>query len=330
MPANHDIAVYAGYVKNKDSLLKSASGGIATAISEEIINRGGYVAGAAYTRDFRGAEYIITNQLSDLDLLRGSKYIEVNKGTIYKDVKRLLDEQKVVLFIGLPCTVAALYHFLKKEYNNLITCELVCHGPTSAKVHEQYVDHLEKKFNSTVTSFSVRYKKKGWTPLYLRAGFADGQVYEKKFYSTEYGFAFGNMGKAPCYNCQFKGDNRTGDLTVGDFWGANKADPFWNDNGVSVVFVHTQKANDLLQSLHDVALFETTFERAVERNPMVIRSKKPTPSREKFSKLFAEKGLIYAAHHSMTAKERMKKVLRSILPENAKSFLKKLYRKMRK
>ena len=324
MSTNHDIAVYAGYVKEKESLLKSASGGIATAISEEIINRGGYVAGVSYTEDFHGAEYTITNNLSDLDRLRGSKYIEVNKGTVYKDVRNLLDKGKTVLFFGLPCTVAAMYSFLGKEYDNLITCELICHAPISTKVHEQYVAYLEEKYNSTLCSFSVRYKKKGWTPPYLRAEFKNGQIFEDEFYSTEYGIAFRNLMKPSCFKCQFKGDNRTGDLMIGDFWGASKTDPFWNDNGISVMFVHTQKADELLRSIKDIELFESTFDRAVEHNSNVLTHRKINESRIKFSKLFEKKGLFYAAKHYVPVKKKIKSFIAHLIPKQSKSFLKKI------
>lgn len=110
--SNHDFNVYAGYLDSDKSIMKSASGGIASALSENIIMNGGYVVGVSYSEDFYSAEYIITNKLSDLDKLRGSKYCETNKGTIYKEVKLLLDEGKKILFIGLPCVVAALYKFI--------------------------------------------------------------------------------------------------------------------------------------------------------------------------------------------------------------------------
>jgi hypothetical protein len=80
---SHDIAVYAGYINDEMKLLQSASGGVATAISEKIITDGGYVAGVAYAKDFKKAEYIIVNKIEDIDRLKGSKYIESDKGNIY-------------------------------------------------------------------------------------------------------------------------------------------------------------------------------------------------------------------------------------------------------
>lgn len=328
--STHEIAVYAGYISDTQKLKQSASGGIATALSEEIIKKGGYVVGVTYSDDFHKAQYIITNKISDLEKLKGSKYIEVDRSSIYKEVKNLLDNDNLVLFIGLPCTIAALNKFLPKEYSNLITCELVCHGPTSQKVHLEYVNYLEKKYNSTLSNFTVRYKKYGWTPSYLRAEFKNGKVFEKEFSNTEYGYAFKIYGKPSCYNCQFKGNNRTGDMMIGDFWGATNRDAFWNKDGVSSIFVHTEKANNLLRSLDNIKLFETTFEQAVKSNPMVVKSKVLTANRDKFEKMFNEKGLIYAVHNTQTTSFKIKKAIKSIIPKKTIPYFKKIYKLVKK
>lgn len=39
--ANHDLAVFAGYLTDDEKLMRCASGGIATAFAESIIERGG-------------------------------------------------------------------------------------------------------------------------------------------------------------------------------------------------------------------------------------------------------------------------------------------------
>ena len=140
----HDIAAYAGYLKNEKELLDCSSGGIASALARKTIHQGGFVAGVAYSKDFKTAEYVIINTEDDLSKLRGSKYISVQKNTIYSDVQSLLNNDKAVLFFGTPCIVAALRAFLRKDYEKLLTVEFICHGPTDPKVHLHYVEHLEK------------------------------------------------------------------------------------------------------------------------------------------------------------------------------------------
>ena len=320
----HNIAVYAGYMEDNKELMECSSGGIATAISKNFIQNGGYVAGVAYSEDFYRARYEITNRIEDLERFKGSKYTEVYKGSIYKDAKALLDSGEKVLFFGVPCMVAAMKAFLKEDYENLITCDLICEGPTSAAVHEQYVKHLENRFGSKVTEFTVRRKKDAWVPKYLYAKFEDGQVFERNFRRTEYGYAFKVAGRESCYNCKFKGDNRKSDLTLGDFWGATEKDVFWNDKGVSLVFVHDEKAHKLLLNTDCIKLFKSDFDRAVGENPMAIKSRKLRPEKKKFDKLFKKHGLIYAAKHSMKFKDRVSTWLKNIMPAWLEKLLKKI------
>ena len=309
----HDIKAYAGYVKNNQDLLTCSSGGIATALSRAVIERGGYVAGVTYSSDFMEAKYDIVNTIEGIERFKGSKYVEVQKGTIYKDVQALLDDGKTVLFFGLPCAVAALRAALKMDYDRLITVDLICHGPTLSQVHKDYITYLTDKYQSNIVEFSVKKKLDAWTPGYLYAKFENGQSFCEQFYHTEYGYGFSVLAKKGCYACPFRGNNRTGDIMIGDFWGANPEDEFWNKDGVSSILVHTQKGNDLICSLTDVELFETTFERIVEKNPNIIRPRGERKETEKFEKLLTKKGLFYAVKHSKKLKTRIKGLVKQIV-----------------
>lgn len=222
----HDIAVFAGYITDSRELLECSSGGLATAMARKMIQSGGYVAGVRYTEDFYSAKYVIIHDEKELSLLKGSKYIDAEKGTLYQDIKKLVENGEKVLFFGLPCMIAAMKKFLKKDYDNLITCALICHGPMSPKIHREYIAYLEKKYGSRICEWSVRYKKGKWMPLYLHAGFENGETFEDKFYDTEYGYAFRVAGRESCYHCKFKGNNREGDIMIGDFWGGNRGRRF--------------------------------------------------------------------------------------------------------
>ncbi len=304
--AHHDIAAYAGYVEDTQELLSCSSGGVATALARQMLRRGGYVAGVTYSPDFKEAVYAVTDRWEDLDKFKGSKYCAVRMGTVYADVKALLEAGESVLFIGLPCGVAGLRRYLKEDYDTLVTAELICHGPTPAKVHRQYVEHLEQQFGSPLTDFSVKRKKGAWTPGYLYAAFENGAVYERPFYHTEYGYAFATLAGKACYSCQFRGNNRTGDLMLGDFWGATEEDPFWNKAGVSSVLVHTEKGRELLLETEDLRLFDTTFHRVAAGNPNIIKPRGDRPNRAKFEQLLDSHGLMYAAEHSKPFLSRVK------------------------
>lgn len=321
----HSIAIYGGYLKQEKELLECASGGMATALARKMIQDGGYVAGVAYAEDCYSAEYIVTNKEEDLDRLKGSKYIDANKNDVYNKVKKLLDEGQKVLFTGLPCLVGALYAMLGKKYDNLVTCELVCNGPTLVKVHEDYVKHLEEKFGSKVVDFSVKHKEGKWTPTYLYAKFENGEVFKKEFADTEYGYAFTVLGKKACYECKFKGNNRTADIMVGDFWGATEKNDFWNEKGVSVVFVHTEKGKDFIESVDGIKMFDTDFETAVRKNQKVIVSKKMHPDTEEFEKNFKEGGLMYAIEKSSFKSVNAKRGIYNKMPGFIRPLGRKIY-----
>lgn len=311
----HDIAAYAGYLKNNSELLKCSSGGIATALAKKIISHGGYVAGVAYSEDFKEAKYEITNSAADLDKFKGSKYISTNKNSVYTNVQSLLNEGHSVLFFGTPCIVAALRSFLKTDYSNLLTVELICHGPTDPKVHEQYIEHLESKHNSKVVGFNVKHKNGKWTPQYLRAEFENGEVFEDRFYNTEYGYAFSAMAQPQCYSCKFRGDNRVADIMLGDFWGANESDEFWNERGVSSILVHTEKGNDFILSTEGISIFPTTYERIIEKNQNIIKPRAKTKITDKFSKLFENYDLFYSVKHSKPLKTKIKALIKRIIKD---------------
>ncbi|MBR2500558.1 MAG: Coenzyme F420 hydrogenase/dehydrogenase, beta subunit C-terminal domain [Clostridia bacterium] len=324
----HDVAVYGGYIDDETKLLQSSSGGLATALSEFFLEQGGYVAGVAYSKDFYKAEYTIIHNISELGRLKGSKYVDCDKNNIYSDVKELINSGEKVLFFGLPCVVAALYSILGSRPENLLTCELICHGPTYPQVHYDYIKFLEKKYKSKIVDFSVRRKKDSWTPSYMYAEFENGEIFTKRFYQTEYGIAFGVLGKDACYDCKFKGNNRQGDIMLGDFWGATEKDIFWNKYGVSSIFAQTDRGNDFLKSTPNIRLFSTTFERIVENNKMVINSKKRNKDRDRFLKLLSKKGLIYAANHYTGFKGDVRKVISKVIPKKHKLLLKKVLKTM--
>lgn len=290
-PLSPLTGAYAGYVSNPHELLSCTSGGIATALGRHMLSLGGYVAGVSYSEDFYTARYEIIRDETGLEKLKGSKYIEVKKGSIYRDVRTLLEENKQVLFFGLPCAIAALNASLGREYPNLVTAALICHGPTYAEVHRQFVAHLEQTFGTTVADFTVRRKAEGWTPAYLQARFADGQVYQEKFDATPYGHAFRLLSKKGCYTCPFRKQPRQWDLTIGDFWGAEETDPCWNRDGVSAILTHTQRGLTFLMETPDIRLFEASPERIVEGNPCLVQDRCPKPQREAFLRLLRQQGL---------------------------------------
>lgn len=307
--ANHNLYCYAGFLKNKDLLKKSSSGGIATALAKTIIACGGVVFGVAYTQDFKMAEFISCETNYDIDKIRGTKYIQSRKNDVYKNIENKCIQGKKTLVIGLPCEIAAVKSFLGKEYKNLYTCELICHGPTSEKVQKQYLEMLERKFKSKITEYNVRYKKNGWTPLYVRVKFKNNRIYEQKLDKTDFFHAFTIFLRPSCYRCKYKGNRRVADISIGDFWGNIKDEKFYNEDGVSAIMIHTEKGNELFGKINEMVVYPVEYNIIQTGNPRIDICEKEDKNRKKFADIFAYKKLGVAC----ILTRRLRRTLKNIL-----------------
>mgnify|MGYP003289705840 CR=1 FL=1 len=248
-PSNLEEAYYA-YNKNEDELREAASGGVAGALGYAFIENNGYVTGVRYTNDYKSVAFELTNRKEDVNKFKGSKYVKADLSQLYPKIKEKLDLLHPVLVIALPCEIAAVKKYLGKEYDNLYTCDLICHGPTSVKVLEKCVSELEEKYKSKTIEFSCRGKKPYWKPFYLCAKMENGEEYSRVFAESSFGKAFQIMKRPSCNVCGFKSPVTYSDMTIGDFHGAKKDTPEYNQYGVSICFIHNDKGKALLDMLN--------------------------------------------------------------------------------
>lgn len=258
--ADQYIRVYSGYYNDKSVLNTVSSGGAATILSELMIEGGGCVLGVIYSSDFHSAIYSCAKRKEELEAFKGSKYImpenkcmmDGKKIDIIQAVEMLLSDEKRILLIGTGCRIASIKKilFLKGVADdNLFTIDLICHGPTYPEVQRDYIKFLERKYGAKIIDFSVRYKKRGWTPPYMRAVFSNGRIFEFPFYETDYGYALQNHALLSCYRCRIKGDQHPSDITVGDYWGITEEMDGYNPYGVSILVTHTQKGEDMINGI---------------------------------------------------------------------------------
>lgn len=281
-------SVFAVINKDENVRLESSSGGIFTLLAERIINNGGVVFGAAFAKDFKSVEHIVVDKIEDLYKLRGSKYLQSKIGDAYKLVKQYLKDGKCVYFSGTPCQISGLYSYLGKNYDNLITQDLICHGVPSPLVWEKYVNYCEKKAASKTRRTFFRHKKYGWKKFSLQFVFEDGGKYSQTIYDDLYmrGFLTDLYLRPSCYNCSFKSIERLADITLADFWGVEKISAHMDDDkGTSLVFLHSIKGKTLFDKISDKIIFDSTdLDFAVRANSAMIKSAKPHRNRDKFFK----------------------------------------------
>ncbi len=253
----------------------SSSGGVFTLIAESVIKNGGVVFGAAFSEDF-SVEHTEAVQISELDKLKCSKYVQSDLKDSFKRVKKYLEEDKSVLFCGTPCQVEGLLSFLKQPYEGLITVDFVCHGIPSPKAFNEYLNYRKKQYNSNITAMSFRDKTYGWQNYCIRIDFENGEMYLKQFGEDLYMKAFlSNISlRESCYDCKFKALGRKSDITIADCWGIDKVRPELNAiDGVSLVLVQSPKGHKLLNSIkRDCKIDDVEIKNLIQHNPCITNS----------------------------------------------------------
>ena len=266
--------IFSLYRKNPSNNI-STSSGIFYDLATSIILSGGYVCGCIWN-DSMEAVHIITDNIKMLDKMRGSKYVQSNLNDIFIKIKKILLEGKVVLFSGTACQIKGLKLFLKNQYENLYTIQIVCHSVGSPKVLRKYISYMNKKYSDEIVDINFRAKDKdGWLTPISKYYFKSGFILEKASYiNDEYFVGFGKslFDRECCHNCQFKNNFQISDIIIGDNWGCSTEILNKSKNlGVSLVILNTQKAIDIFANVKDKFEFKSiSLEEAVRENKYII------------------------------------------------------------
>ena len=332
-------AVYAAQSTDLKDLMSSTSGGAASVFSQVILKQGGIVYGCS-GMDASHVQHIRIESVSELYKLKGSKYVQSKIGSVFKQVKADLLLGKKVLFTGTPCQVAGLKNFLRVEYENLITVDLVCHGvPSQQLLLDDISDYIQS--NNPVV---VHFRKKGRKEADLKYGIyiinGDGHKVYAKDYPHDYyimGFMSGLFLRNSCFTCHWAGSKRCSDITVGDFWGLGEL----NNNriekgyGVSEVLLNTNKGENFFETCQTSLYWEKrdVYE-AINGNGRLQSPSIKHPLYAKFRHLYAEKGFAASCRKCLFHDYKhyyinnLKKQVRALLVKTP--GVRKIYRKMKK
>lgn len=230
---------YGARHKAEEIYTNSRSGGAFTAISDCILAENGAVYGAGFD-ETQGISYVMHKRAvtkEERDEFRGSKYVQSDLSDVFVQIKKDLEEDRKVLFTGTGCQVGALYKYLGREYTQLYTVDIVCHGTPSPKIWADFIKMRENELRGKVEKADFRDKKKfGWKAhretLWVNGKAHSSRIYTKLFYK-EYS-------RPSCYQCIYANKNRAGDITIADFWGHEKAlqEQWDDDKGISLVLVN--------------------------------------------------------------------------------------------
>lgn len=228
--------------KNREALYAASSGGAFGAMARYILGQGGVVYGCSMDEAYN-VEFISAETEDELKRMHGSKYVQSRVGMVYRKILSTLKEGRTVLFGACPCQVAALKSYLRKDYKELITMDLICHGVPSQPYFKAYVADLLRS-KPGITTFRFRYKPKTCCETQHTHNNVYVGFHNKDYYMTP--FLWGKGYRSACYRCRYNGGKRPGDFTIGDFWNNRNARfPIDDTHGASLILFNTPKANAL-------------------------------------------------------------------------------------
>lgn len=291
---------YGAINKNRSELMSSSSGGIFSVIAEYVLNKGGIIYGAAFDDNMQ-LSHIGIDRKEDLFKLRGSKYLQSNIKDVFIQIRNNLKEGRLVYFTGTGCQVAGLKCFLRKDFDNLICSDILCHGTPNQQVFDEVIKSLEHKYKGKVVGYDFRDKKiNGWSCSSSSSSIErNGKVkyigFDPIMQCYFNAFIKGADYRDVCYKCPFAQDRRSGDITLADFWGAENYLPLKDKRaGISAILVNTEKGKALLNEIkEDITLYDAKLDDIKVINKTLIA---PTPKpkiRDSFFDKFKENPLSF-------------------------------------
>ncbi len=304
------LQVYAANNTNEEIRMQSSSGGVFTLLAETIIQEGGVVFGARFNDDWE-VIHDYTETQEGLATFRGSKYVQSRIGDSYCQAEQFLKKGRKVLFSGTPCQIAGLNLFLRKEYNNLLTVDFICHGVPSPGVWKSYLEELialqGNRKNSVlshskpiilnsirdISRIEFRNKRLGWKKfsfaLTLSVPIGHGtkntvllsEPYNENIFMK--GFLADLYLRPSCYACPAKCLKSGSDITIGDYWGIQNVMPeIDDDKGICCLMVNTDKGRQLLSSKEWIEYRKSDYSTVIKYNMACVVSVAPNLKRKLF------------------------------------------------
>ena len=278
---------YAAIHPDETVRLASSSGGVFSALASRVIEDGGVVFGARFDEGWL-VVHDCAETLEGIDAFRGSKYVQSVIGDSYRRAEEFLNMGKTVLFSGTPCQIAGLKCFLRKDYPQLITVEVACHGVPSPKVWREYL--RTQAGNKMISHVNFRDKSTGWHDYSVLIGKRKKRHDNDDYmacYLANYNY------RESCFVCPSKSGKSGADILIADLWGADAVPDVRNDNkGISAVIAYSSRGLSLLERCN-MNLTTVDDEVIVKHNGCI----KGCPSRPSDYEVFWER---YAKHPSWT------------------------------
>ena len=338
---NTPLNAYAAVNKDEGQKLISASGGLFAAFATKIVRDGGVVFGSTLEKigDEFVPHHIAVEKLEDIPRLQGSKYVQSATENTYKEALSYLQKGRTVLYSGTPCQIAGLKGFLKKDYDNLILVDLICHGVPSNAFFNDYLKTLQaKRKYSSIDGYSFRDKTKGWgMNCRINATAENGRsvIYYTPARLQSYNTLFldGLIYRENCYSCKYACNKRPGDITIGDYWGVTNEHPeiigkngFVEKDGISCLIANTPKGAELCAAMEDyIEQVPSVYEKVAKMNKQLNAPYPYNDKRDKILEIYKNDG--YAGVEDLyRVKYRKQRIVHFVfnkLPRGMRNAIKK-------
>ena len=297
-----DPKAYAARHKDIQEVETSRSGAAFIAISDYVLENGGVVYGAGYTDHFRVIHKRATNK-EERNEFKGSKYVQSDMNTIFRQVKNDLKNGITVLFSGTPCQTAGLNSYVgEKLRKHLILIDIICHGVPSPYIWHDYINYIEKKYNKKITKVDFRDKSRvGWSKhiesFMFQGEKIESQMYTKLFYKHI-------MFRQSCGECYYTNLQRPSDITIGDLWGWEKLMIKFNEDnkGCSLVITNTSLGKLIFDKISNKTI-NTQININDFLQPNLIKPSHLSRFSNKFARTYHKKGFNYAYNKYINKKE---------------------------
>lgn len=288
---------YATQLVKKEDLDAVSSGGAFLALAEAVLLAGGVVYGAAQV-DVESVFHIRIDNVQAVKQICRSKYVQSDVRDSFMSARKDLDDGKIVLFSGTGCQIAGLNMFLGKEYRNLYTCDVVCHGVPCGLAWEKYLEETQERQKSRITEIVFRCKKYGWKDNHYLIAFDNGdKQYEKSVLHLYHkGYLMGLFYRPSCGNCKFAKLPRVSDISLADYWGYEGELLSHGDLGISLVVINNEKGKRLFERAKSLLECDVSTKNAAIRScTHLVTSPSNSKNRSIFINVLKNKGYYKAA-----------------------------------
>ncbi len=287
------IEVFASWHKNPDLRRECASSGTATAMYERALDLGWLIAGAVSINAL-DVEMQLHNDVSAIPLFKNSKYIFSSCEKLYPQIKKALAENRHILFIGLPCQVAAIRNLFGKNRDKMVLVDLVCHGTNPKEYLRQHINHIRKVNSSDVDKVVFREGNKFLIKMLDKMG---NVVYrESSWYKDmyQYGYHRGIFYRHNCYKCNYASGKRVSDITLKDYWGLGQCSPVgYPTERVSAVLINSTRGRSFFQGCvvsDKIVAHKRPLDEPGRGDPQLCHPTLVTSEKKVFDKLMATNG----------------------------------------